>query len=58
MYSWKEQSKKKLVSKCSPATWWGGLCYSSLSCIARKLMQIPSSSAAAERDFSAFPRFT
>ena len=55
-----QQAKGKQLIKikarmCRPSTWWGGLCKSSpLSSVAKMLLNIPPSSAAAERNFSAF----
>jgi hypothetical protein len=41
--------------KCTPATWWGGLCSASpLQSTAKKLLTVPPTSAAAERNFSSF----
>ena len=41
--------------KCTPATWWGGLCSASpLQSTAKKLLIVPPTSATAERNFSSF----
>jgi len=50
-------SKKSTISAsdCTPATWWGGLCRKSpLQSTAKRLLRIPPSSAAAERNFSSY----